>query len=271
MLSSTLLATPVTGAASSSVWHRLRAGSASASGTVLHSGTQALYALFGDRVIGVTARDAVHAPVTIATSLPRLPVVAVGEPATIEDAVLCVAGLAISVERLVPSEAPPLDDPLTAALRLAPALREPYVAARLDAVRAQLPPAGLRGLAAARPPAVLTLLGRGDGLTPVGDDVLAGWLAATASIRQCTGSVGAAVRAHAHRTSTLSAALLLDAVAGQCLPQFRELVMALATGRGISAAVAGLVAVGHTSGAGMLLGARLALPVLEPEPMRSPR
>lgn len=259
MLSSALLATPVTGAASCSVWRRLRAGHIN--GSVLHSGTQALYVRFGDQVVGVTARDAVHAPVTISTNLPELPVVAVGDPATIDDAVLYVAGLAVSVERLVPSEAPPLEDPLRAGLRLLPALRGRTVAPRIDAVRIQLPPAGLRGLAAAHPPAVLTLLGRGDGLTPVGDDVLAGWLATTAAIRQCTGAVGAAVRVHAHRTTALSAALLLDAVDGQCLPQFRALVMALATGHGVTEAVAGLVAVGHTSGAGMLLGARLALPV----------
>ena len=281
MLSSALLATPVAGAASSSVWHRLRTGDAN--GSVLHSGTQALYAVFGDQVIGVAARDAVHPPVTIGTPLPQLPIAAVGDPAVIVDAVLHVAGLAVSVERLVPSEAPPLVDPPTAAVRLAAVLREPRVVARLDGVRAQLPAAGLRSLMSGHPNAVLGLLGLGDGLTPVGDDVLAGWLATTSAIRQATGAVGEAVRVHAHRTSTLSAALLLDAVAGHCLPQFRALVMALATGRAVPEAVASLLAVGHTSGAGMLLGARLALAfpvtvpvpvsvsVSAPEPLRSPR
>jgi len=219
-------------------------------------------------VIGIAARDAIQVPVTIRTTLRRLPVATVGDPAEVRDAVLHVAGLAVSVERMLPTAAPVLADPLTADRLLAQALAE-HDQDRIDAVRAQLPAEALRALAAGDPAAVPPLLGRGDGLTPVGDDVLAGWLVAGHAVGRAIEPVRTAVRAHAHRTTTLSAALLADAAAGECLPEFRALLLALATGHGVSPAVAALAAIGHTSGAGMLLGAHLALPV--PESERSPR
>ena len=121
------------------------------------------------------------------------------------------------------------------------------------------------------------LLGLGEGLTPQGDDVLAGLLvtlhAATAT-RPMACRLGDVVAGQAAtRTTTLSAALLRDAADGFAVPALVDLVDALhetgravptgrpTTHRTLADAVVPLLAVGHTSGAalahGVLAAARL--------------
>jgi hypothetical protein len=115
-----------------------------------------------------------------------------------------------------------------------------------------------RALADGRPPDpyVLRLLGRGPGLTPLGDDLLAGLLV-TLSARGCAAfePAAAAVRAHApSRTTFVSAALLHHAARGECVP---ELAAFLDGGP-----VGALLRVGHTSGTGLARGALAGLGVL---------
>ena len=62
---------------------------------------------------------------------------------------------------------------------------------------------------------VAALVGRGDGLTPLGDDVICGWLAAHRAAGVPTDDVDAAVRRLLPRTTTLSASLLECALAGE--------------------------------------------------------
>ncbi|MCG8154039.1 hypothetical protein GUY44_26435, partial [Pimelobacter simplex] len=131
-------------------------------GTVLHSGREAVYVRVDERVVGVVARGAVHVPSAIATTLAALPEVAVGDPVPVGDGVLRLAGLSVGVDRIVATDAPPLPDPVVAGERLAAAGPD------LDVVRRQLPAEALDALAAGDPAAVRALLGRGDGLTPVG-------------------------------------------------------------------------------------------------------
>ena len=102
--------------------------------------------------------------------------------------------------------------------------------------------------------AVAGLLGRGPGLTPLGDDVLAGALVALAALRASAFErLAATVRALAPaRTTFVSAALLHHAARGECVP---ELAAALA-GRGVGP----LLALGATSGAGLLRGVQAVLP-----------
>lgn len=234
-------------------------------GTVVHAGAQAVYARFPDGVVGVLARSAVHVPAAISTTLLRLPAVAVGAPARIGGGTLDVGPLRVGVDRLVATDVPPLPDPLTAAARLAAALPD------LSVVRRQLPATALDALAAGDPAAVAALVGRGDGLTPVGDDVLAGWLVAGRAAGREVAPVAAAVAEAAHRTTDLSASLLAHAAEGAAIPPFRDLLLALTAATDFGPAAERLVAVGHTSGAGMLLGATLALPSV-PRPLeRSPR
>jgi hypothetical protein len=119
------------------------------------------------------------------------------------------------------------------------------------------------GLVAALPAridadAVADLVGRGDGLTPLGDDVLCGWLAAHRAAGVETPAVDDAVRRALARTTTLSATLLECALAGECPDAVAAYLRDLGTPRE-SATRAALTALGHSSGAGLAHGVDLAL------------
>jgi uncharacterized protein DUF2877 len=138
----------------------------------------------------------------------------------------------------------------------------PPVGDRLSDLVRDLEPGGDLAGATAR------LLGLGAGLTPEGDDVLAGLLVA---LRSRPGTEGMAERlgdavttlARGH-TTNISIALLRHAVAGHATPWLLDVIDALSTGRRhdeLPAAVVRLLAVGHTSGAalahGVLAAARM--------------
>jgi Protein of unknown function (DUF2877) len=107
---------------------------------------------------------------------------------------------------------------------------------------------------------VAALLGRGTGLTPAGDDLLAGALAALRALGSpAAGGLGTAVRARAPAATTrLSAALLEAADVGALVPEAADVLHALAGRGAIEPAAGRLVDLGHTSGwhlaAGLLVG-----------------
>ncbi len=101
------------------------------------------------------------------------------------------------------------------------------------------------------------LAGLGGGLTPAGDDFLAGmmvgaWLAHPEPRRFCRPLLKVA----APRTTTLSAALLRAAAGGECSALWHRLLGALADGGSdhLEEAVQGVISCGHTSGADTLAG-----------------
>lgn len=108
-------------------------------------------------------------------------------------------------------------------------------------------------------PEIDSLIGRGPGLTPSGDDLLAGFLAAMRLLGgdvtfadACAERIAMFARS---RTTALSAALLHLAAAGQVCGEVAGLLRALADGwPPLGAAVARLSAVGHTSGADLARG-----------------
>jgi len=108
--------------------------------------------------------------------------------------------------------------------------------------------------------AATALLGRGTGLTPAGDDLLAGALATLRALGSpAAADLGRAVRALAPvATTRLSAALLDAADVGGLIPEAADVLRALAGAGGLDAAGGRLVDVGHTSGwhlaAGLLVG-----------------
>jgi hypothetical protein len=108
------------------------------------------------------------------------------------------------------------------------------------------------------PVSVEQLLGRGPGLTPLGDDVLCGWIATHRAAGVPTPEVDRVVRAGLHRTTLLSATLLDCAMHGEVLPELGRFLRAIGTAHESDRAT-DLRAVGGTSGAGLLMGARLAL------------
>jgi hypothetical protein len=126
------------------------------------------------------------------------------------------------------------------------------------------------GLTAAAGPAevVADLLGRGAGLTPAGDDLLAGALAALRAVRSpAAGGLAAAIGALAPEgTTRLSGALFEAADEAAVVPQAEAVVLALASGPGrVERDAIRLLDLGHTSGwhlaAGLAVGAAHALAV----------
>jgi hypothetical protein len=103
-----------------------------------------------------------------------------------------------------------------------------------------------------------TLLGRGPGLTPLGDDILAGALATLVALDSpAAGRLAGAVLAPARdRTTFVSAALLHHAARGETVPELAALLVAVRDGgrERLSAATDRLLRVGHTSGAGLASG-----------------
>jgi Protein of unknown function (DUF2877) len=104
------------------------------------------------------------------------------------------------------------------------------------------------------------LLGWGEGLTPVGDDVLAGMLVTRTVLdppaaRRLAGLVDALAPA---RTTAVSAALLRHAGRGECVPELAALL------DGVPGALDALLRVGHSSGAGLAQGVGLALAAAVP-------
>jgi hypothetical protein len=108
------------------------------------------------------------------------------------------------------------------------------------------------------PTTVADLVGRGDGLTPLGDDVVCGWLAAHRAADVATPALDDAVRQALPRTTTLSATLLECALAGECADLDAGYLRALGTPEE-QAARAALEALGHSSGEGLAHGVDLAI------------
>ena len=185
---------------------------------VLHRGPDAVYVEVAGRCVGVVGTRATAVPCALRSSLDRLPDVVT---ASVRDGVLHLGAEPVVVGRLVDVRVP------------------------------RLPLTGQPGAVD-----VADLVGRGDGLTPYGDDVLCGWLAVTRGAGIETPEVDAEIRTLAGTTTLLSATLLECAMAGEVLPEFA----AWLAGTGPVEAVE---RIGHTSGRGLVEGARRAMSGLE--------
>jgi uncharacterized protein DUF2877 len=194
-----------------------------------------------------------------------------GDNASVGEGRLDLGTLALDVVRWWSPRAPrtsaTYDDALLrSVLRLMPALPT-ELEDRLGALARALE----AGAAADLPDAVIALLGLGAGLTPEGDDVLAGLLVGLAAVPRVSPlarRLGDIVTDLASsRTTTLSAALLRDAAAGFAVPALVDFVEGLpetdradqtTTRRTLADVVVRLLAVGHTSGAALAHGAVVA-------------
>jgi uncharacterized protein DUF2877 len=106
------------------------------------------------------------------------------------------------------------------------------------------------------------LVGRGPGLTPSGDDVLAGALVAAHAVAHpmLADWCERTRRALATRSTTaVSRGLLQHALEGWAVPPLADYLEAVCAGSTAGAARAGLLAVGHSSGAALAAGADHAL------------
>jgi hypothetical protein len=224
---------------------------------VLHTGRHAVYVDLDGWCLGVVGRDAAQVP--NALRLASADLAALGgaaEPvvARVVGGVLHLDGTPLRVGRLVQTRVPRVD------LRGAPLTilptDHPSVPAEVVGLAGEcaLPTGARRPLG---PGDVARLVGRGGGLTPLGDDVLCGWLATHRAAGHATPAVDATVGALLGRTTLLSATLLDCALHGEVLPEFAGYLAAVGTPHEPGRAAA-LAAVGHTSGAGLLLGALIA-------------
>lgn len=234
-----------------SLWVRDQLTGPDREARVVHTGADAVYVDLGGSCLGVLSARATAVPCGIRTLQPTLsPPVRVGDTLLIGSGRIEWGRAEVRVGRVVDHAVPALD-PATA--RWA---RRRLAGPTLD----ELPPAALDLLRAGDPAAVPALLGLGGGLTPVGDDVLAGWLAAaTAADHSGRYPIAEEIeRLAPTRTTLLSATLLSCAARGDVLPEYAALVAALRR-RDHRLALERLTTVGHTSGQGMLLGLILAL------------
>ena len=196
-------------------------------GTVLARFPTALYLAvprsFG--VIAVLSRDAVRLPCGVQLVTPQLDL-------PDDEVVVGDGGIRVGSVGIVPARVVSVQVARRRAPVLAPHTWRP--AARVDVSDPQ------------------RLLGHGPGLTPSGDDVLAGYLVGAAAYGLPVDALRAYVDANAHRrTTTLSAALLRHAAAGETIPQVAALLDALDGHRPLDRALRELAAVGHTSGAAL--------------------
>ncbi|MBI3686993.1 MAG: DUF2877 domain-containing protein [Actinobacteria bacterium] len=271
-------ATGGSGAASTAV-HAVLAGPARAV-EVVASTPAAVYLRTGDPAapaLCLAAPTAVRVPcaVVLAEALPDRPLVGGGQAGLGR---VAVAGFTVRVTRWWRPATPRLPAGLDhgrATAWLAGHTTDPLDAAgraTLGDLVGELTAPGHGDLAAV----VGRLLGRGPGLTPVGDDVLAGLLVtlsaagapAAAMFTALTAAVRAAIApplaagdgAAAARTTFVSAALLWHATNGECVPELAELLRCLAdpTAREPAwrAATDRVLGVGHSSGAGLARGVR---------------
>ncbi|MCW2774371.1 MAG: hypothetical protein JWN91_2697 [Nocardioides sp.] len=215
---------------------------------ILHRGRHAVYVEVEGRCVGVLGSAATAVPCALrlgSSDLGRIR----GDRAYLRRGVLHLDGTALEIGRIVDVSVPPLQD--TAGSSTAQAIPPAAVTEFVGPVPARLGSGD-----------VARMVGRGDGLTPLGDDVLCGWLAVHRAAGVDTPEVDAAVRSCLDRTTLLSATLLDCAIHGEVISEFAAYVASLGS-VAEPAHAAALAAVGHTSGGGMLYGARLALTALQ--------
>lgn len=233
-------------------------------GRVLHTGADAIYFTSHADVIGITSRHATAIPCTISTRLETVHELfgiarppQVGDDVTIGSGSVSLGDAEIRIGRFVDYRMHRLPSAAVTTMR------DRLIAATGESSQvAEIEPSVLDILRTTPVDALPSLLGLGSGLTPFGDDVVCGMLAALlASEDSCALDVRDAVlRLAPHRTTALSATLLRRASKGDVLPAFADLVRALQDDPDhISTSIAQLLSIGHTSGAGMLLGLRIAL------------
>lgn len=210
------------------------------SGRLVATFPRCAYADVGGRLVALETADGLRLPCAVTIAAPArhrpLAVLAPDDAVTAGDRRLIAGDLVIEVGRW-----------------WAPA--RPRGAAAAAPVEATTPQPGWDRL-------VLGLLGLGPGLTPAGDDLLAGLLVGLSARPDLRDPLASAVRRHAPaRTTWLSAELLRLAAAGLAAPAVVAVADALAGYGGDDAlprAMPTLIDVGHTSGLALARGLLLA-------------
>jgi hypothetical protein len=253
------------GAASSTVLLPVVTG-APVSGRLLGSSPKGLYLCFdsidrpdGPAVIALLPTSSVRLPIAMVTSEP-LPVVRPQDAIVVGDGALRVGAHVWRTLRWFDPHASGFRQPRPSAL--AEAAETLW---NLDDSEVGLPVvaawAAATALAAGDPEACRNLLGAGPGLTPAGDDVVAGAMAACALSGEGPHQHELEMLVARARiaTTALSAALLSCAARGEVVPEAAELLRVLGSGCAVVPALKRLRAVGSTSGTALAIGLVAAL------------
>jgi Protein of unknown function (DUF2877) len=222
---------------------------------LLHRGPDAVYADVAGRCVGVVGTRAIAVPCALRSSLDRLPDVVT---ATVSAGVLHLDGEPLVVGRIVDVSVPRLTG-FREGRSATSSTTRPMVEDLAQQASRNLGSEGTRPNPSID---VASLVGRGDGLTPYGDDVLCGWLAVHRAAGLATPVVDAAILERVATTTLLSATLLDCAMHGEVIPEFAAWLAALGTADEQPRAEV-LARVGHTSGRGLLEGATRALEGME--------
>lgn len=212
---------PAPSVGSASIWVLGRVAGPARKTTVLHADQDAIHLDFEGTALSVLGARALKLPYGVLTLLPDLPAVSEAENGVVENGVLSIGPLQVLVTNIVDTTVPVLSEETTAWGH--DHLRR-LVEHRVSDVWPELPAAGLEGLSQADPATAVELLGSGPGLTPLGDETVAGFLATAVAIRhprlpEVRGEV--ALNA-SDRTSVLGTTLLMCAARGEAIPQFRS-------------------------------------------------
>ena len=209
---------------------------------VLHACADTVHLDVHGRAVGVAAAGAPALPHSLRTRLSSLTPRRSAEvssrgrsTAYVDSGLLYLDGRALVTHRLVDVRAPRLDAVGMPRTGSAAALGTPRPRGAGLVPFPPLPPLPERPPCLISLPAravaaetVPDLVGRGEGLTPLGDDVLCGWLAAHRAAGVPTPAVDDAVRRALPRTTTLSATLLECALAGEVADLVAHYLRALA-------------------------------------------
>lgn len=238
---------------------------------VLAAGRFGAYLGAHGRVLPVLSRDAVALPGALRLAEPSATLglgLVAGDMVVIGGGCVRTAGVTI---RGVRTWRPARVRPGSACSTSLPRAR-PLLAAAVGDLDPWLA-AGVAGCLRATDPyaAVAGLVGRGEGLTPAGDDALAGALLLRRALglappARVDDALAAAVRTQLPATTAVSASLLDAAAGGWAAREVVELVDAVVHGggRGVRAALPAVLAIGHTSGRDLVTGLLAALDALVP-------
>ncbi|RVX43045.1 uncharacterized protein DUF2877 [Nonomuraea polychroma] len=222
-------------------------------------------------VIAVITGEATRLPNSVLLAGP-LPHVTVGDEAAVGDRVIDLGPLSMRVRRWW-DPAPPLGpaDPASlagaASILARPADQRPGLDG--NGAIASLAAACAQGWLLGVVTAAEQLIGLGPGLTPSGDDVLAGLLVTLRHLGRATGAdravwladwLGATVTFDARtRTTPLSATLLHCAARGEASPEVLAVLRGVAGGQALDPALRRLRRLGHTSGADLAQGVAIGV------------
>lgn len=259
---------------------------------VLAAFEHAAYLAIGADIVAVVDDAAAALPNAVRVADPAvLRALGAGAPAAVGDGRVRCGEVSVRVgrwwgarPRLARVEAPAL----AAGTALLPP-HPPGLPAAAEPSLADLAAAAQRGDAGAAATAAASLVGVGAGLTPAGDDVVAGALVTWAALASCAPAPGgppraapgraapaagprwrarvaavatavadAATRDARARTTRVSAALLTHAAQGEASQPVAAVLRALAGTGDLTRAAAALAGVGATSGRDLLAGVRLA-------------